>query len=158
MRGRITPVTAFLLSFRHSTSSPIYCALCGHVPCSCSCLHVLPRTACVPSLLMCLAHVQAFDEQPHLQMLKELFTQIFATPKRHHKSKPFFDHVISFSYADNRIWFRNYQVRAMRHEAPSDTMGRAELGTDVCGQASDTRQACSCGCLCAAVCVPVVLL
>ena len=25
--------------------------------------------------------------------------QAFATPKRHHKSKPFFDHVISFSVA-----------------------------------------------------------
>jgi hypothetical protein len=54
---------------------------------------------------------QAFDEQPHLQLLKELFTHMFATPKRHHKSKPFFDHVISFTVADNRIWFRNYQAR-----------------------------------------------
>jgi len=53
---------------------------------------------------------KAFDEQPHLQLLKEIFTQMFATPKRHHKSKPFFDHVLSFSVADGRIWFRNYQV------------------------------------------------
>ena len=36
--------------------------------------------------------------------------QVFATPKRHHKSKPFFDHVLSFSVADGRIWLRNYQV------------------------------------------------
>jgi ribosome biogenesis protein BRX1 len=36
--------------------------------------------------------------------------QIFAVPRRHHKSKPFFDHVLSFSVADGRIWFRNYQV------------------------------------------------
>lgn len=35
---------------------------------------------------------------------------MFATPKRHHKSKPFFDHVLSFSVADGRIWLRNYQV------------------------------------------------
>lgn len=51
-----------------------------------------------------------FDEQPHLQLLKEMLTQIFGTPKRHHKSKPFFDHVLSFSVADNRVWFRNYQL------------------------------------------------
>jgi len=38
--------------------------------------------------------------------------QIFATPRRHYKSKPFFDHVMSFTYADGRVWFRNYQVRA----------------------------------------------
>ncbi|KIY92755.1 hypothetical protein MNEG_15208 [Monoraphidium neglectum] len=89
----------------------------------------------------------AFDQEPHLQLLKELFTQllkelftevnagwltrphevswrgmarrgvacatcrrIFSTPRRHHKSKPFFDHVISFTHADGRVWFRNYQV------------------------------------------------
>jgi ribosome biogenesis protein BRX1 len=51
-----------------------------------------------------------FDEQPHLQLLKEVFTQVFATPKRHHKSKPFFDHVLNFSVTDGRIWLRNYQV------------------------------------------------
>ena len=56
---------------------------------------------------MCL---QAFDEQPHLQLLKEMLMHIFATPKRHSKSKPFHDHVISFSVADNRVWLRNYQV------------------------------------------------
>lgn len=53
---------------------------------------------------------KAFDEQPHLQLLKELLTQMFATPRRHHKAKPFFDHVITFTVADGRIWFRNYQV------------------------------------------------
>jgi hypothetical protein len=52
----------------------------------------------------------AFDEEPHLQVLKELLTHVFATPRRHHKSKPFFDHVLSFSWADGRVWFRNYQV------------------------------------------------
>ena len=42
--------------------------------------------------------------------MKELMQQIFVTPKKHPKSKPFFDHVISFSWCDNRIWLRNYQV------------------------------------------------
>ena len=55
-------------------------------------------------------HEQAFDEQPHLQLLKEMLTHTFATPKRHSKSKPFHDHVVSFSMADNRVWLRNYQV------------------------------------------------
>lgn len=55
--------------------------------------------------------VQAFDEQPHLQLLKEMLTHAFATPKRHPKSKPFLDHVINFSVAEGRIWLRNYQVR-----------------------------------------------
>lgn len=40
---------------------------------------------------------------------------VFATPKRHHKSKPFFDHVIAFTIADGRVWLRNYQV--LRHHA-----------------------------------------
>jgi hypothetical protein len=45
------------------------------------------------------------------QVMKELFAQIFGTPKNHRKAKPFVDHVLSFSLADNRIWIRNYQVR-----------------------------------------------
>jgi len=51
-----------------------------------------------------------FDEQPHWQLLKELFTQTFSTPNYHPKSQPFVDHVFSFSIADNRIWFRNFQI------------------------------------------------
>ena len=54
---------------------------------------------------------QAFDEQPHLHLLKEMFVQAFATPKRHPRSKPFLDHVLAFSVADGRIWIRNYQAR-----------------------------------------------
>lgn len=47
---------------------------------------------------------------PLLQVMKELLQQMFVTPKGHPKSKPFFDHVISFSWCDNRIWLRNYQL------------------------------------------------
>ena len=39
-----------------------------------------------------------------------MLNQAFNTPKNHPKSKPFIDHVISFSYYDGRIWFRNYQI------------------------------------------------
>ena len=76
----------------------------------------------------------AFDEQPHLQVLKEMFTQMFATPHRHHKSKPFFDHVISFSVADGRIWMRNYQVTpdpGVKKAGPQD-VSLVEVGPRAC--------------------------
>lgn len=51
-----------------------------------------------------------FDVEPHYALLKELFTQIFSTPRHHPKSQPFVDHVLTFTIADHRIWFRNYQI------------------------------------------------
>ncbi|KAJ0013039.1 hypothetical protein NQD34_017373 [Periophthalmus magnuspinnatus] len=52
-----------------------------------------------------------FDREPHYALLKELFIQgTFSTPRYHPKSQPFVDHVITFTIADNRIWFRNYQI------------------------------------------------
>lgn len=39
--------------------------------------------------------------------------QIFSTPCYHPKSKPFIDHILSFSIEDNRIWFRNFQVNTL---------------------------------------------
>jgi ribosome biogenesis protein BRX1 len=51
-----------------------------------------------------------FDTLPYLQLLKELFSQVWGTPKGHPKAKPFVDHVISFFWLDNRIWFRNFQL------------------------------------------------
>jgi len=53
---------------------------------------------------------KAFDEQPHLSLIKELLKQMFATPNMHPKSKPFYDHVLGFTYLDGRIWFRNFQI------------------------------------------------
>lgn len=52
----------------------------------------------------------AFDSAPHLLLMKELLTQALGAPKGHPKVKPFVDHVLSFFWADNRVWFRNYQV------------------------------------------------
>jgi len=51
-----------------------------------------------------------FDREPHLQLLKEQLGQMFSTPRSNKKIKPFFDHVINFTYCDGRIWMRNYQV------------------------------------------------
>jgi ribosome biogenesis protein BRX1 len=59
-------------------------------------------------------HILSFDPQfetsPHLQLIKHLLTSAFAVPPTSRKMKPFVDHVLSFTIADDRIWFRNYQV------------------------------------------------
>lgn len=52
----------------------------------------------------------AFDGAPHWRLIKEMLMRAFAVPRRHPKSKPFVDHVVSFSIADGRVWVRNYQV------------------------------------------------
>ncbi|PHH65418.1 hypothetical protein CDD81_2522 [Ophiocordyceps australis] len=52
----------------------------------------------------------AFDKQPHLRVIKELFLHTFGVPQGARKSKPFIDHVMGFSVADGKIWVRNYQI------------------------------------------------
>ncbi|KAL6866371.1 Ribosome biogenesis protein brx1 [Amphichorda felina] len=52
----------------------------------------------------------AFEKQPHLRVIKELFTHTFGVPQGARKSKPFIDHVMSFSVADGKIWVRSYQI------------------------------------------------
>ena len=52
----------------------------------------------------------AFEKEPYLQVVKELFTHIFGVPQGARKSKPFVDHVLGFSVADGKIWIRNYQI------------------------------------------------
>jgi ribosome biogenesis protein BRX1 len=61
-----------------------------------------------------------FDSEPAYQLLKELFTQVFGSPKGHPKVKPFTDHVLSFFILDNRIWFRNYQIVYQTNEAAEE--------------------------------------
>eukprot|EP01006_Ploeotia_vitrea_P009532 TRINITY_DN225_c0_g1_i1.p1 TRINITY_DN225_c0_g1~~TRINITY_DN225_c0_g1_i1.p1 ORF type:complete len:370 (+),score=41.98 TRINITY_DN225_c0_g1_i1:92-1201(+) len=53
---------------------------------------------------------QAFESQQHLRVLKPLIVDIFGTPRRHHFSRPFIDHIFCFFWLDERIWFRNYQI------------------------------------------------
>jgi len=53
---------------------------------------------------------QTFDSAPNYSLLKEMFTQTFSTPCHHPRCQPFIDHVFNFSVADDRIWFRNYQI------------------------------------------------
>merc|ERR1719187_746406 len=74
-------------------------------------MHELKMTGnCLKGSRPLLSFDKLFEREPHLRLLKELFTQIFGTPNHHPKSQPFFDHVLTFSIADNRIWFRNYQI------------------------------------------------
>lgn len=51
-----------------------------------------------------------FDMDPTLQLIKEIFTQIYGTPAGHPKSKPFVDHIMNFSLLDGKIWFRHFQI------------------------------------------------
>lgn len=53
---------------------------------------------------------KGFEERPHFALLKEMFTQIFGVPRLARRSKPFIDHVISFSILDGKVWFRHYQI------------------------------------------------
>lgn len=52
----------------------------------------------------------AFDQEPHLLLIKELFTHTFGVPKGARKSKPFVDHIMGFTVAEGRIWIRCYQI------------------------------------------------
>ena len=46
----------------------------------------------------------------YLGLVKEMLSHVFNTPRYHPKSKPFYDHVISFNNVNNSIFFRNYQI------------------------------------------------
>lgn len=69
--------------------------------------------------------------------LTRLDPQTFSTPREHPKSKPFFDHILSFNLADGRIWFRNFQIvnhgkdkkeaAALKHRG-EDTLELVEVG------------------------------
>lgn len=73
-----------------------------------------------------------FDAEPHLQVIKAVLSQIFATPPMHHKKKPFFDHVLSFSVVDNRVWIRNYQVSSDKKVSSKEDLTLIEVGPRVC--------------------------
>ncbi|KPM10358.1 ribosome biogenesis protein BRX1-like protein [Sarcoptes scabiei] len=65
---------------------------------------------CLKSSRPFLSFDEKFEREPHYALIRELFSQIFGIPKSYPKSQPFFDHVLSFTILDNRIWFRNYQI------------------------------------------------
>lgn len=46
---------------------------------------------------------ESFTRLGHLKLMKELFVDIFGTPRGHPKSKPFVDRVMCFYYADKKV-------------------------------------------------------
>ena len=52
---------------------------------------------------------KSFEEEEHLKLLKEMFTQCFNSPRGHPKTRPFYDHEICFYNIDNQIFIRVYQ-------------------------------------------------
>lgn len=62
----------------------------------------------------------AFDKEPHLMVIKELFYHIFGVPQGARKSKPFVDHVMGFTVADGKIWVRNYQINEVEKTVKAD--------------------------------------
>ncbi|CAR25292.1 Ribosome biogenesis protein BRX1 [Lachancea thermotolerans] len=51
-----------------------------------------------------------FDSSPHFKLIKELFIHNFGVPPHARKSKPFIDHVMSFSIVDDKVWVRTYEI------------------------------------------------
>jgi ribosome biogenesis protein BRX1 len=51
-----------------------------------------------------------FDTHAHTRVIKELLTHTFGVPETSRKVKPFVDHVMAFTIADNKIWIRCYQI------------------------------------------------
>ncbi|KAH7160606.1 Brix domain-containing protein [Dactylonectria macrodidyma] len=66
----------------------------------------------------------AFETQPHLRVIKELFLHTFGVPEGARKSKPFIDHVMGFSFADGKIWVRNYQVNEVESSKTDEEEGK----------------------------------
>lgn len=73
----------------------------------------------------------AFDTQPHLKVIKELFYHAFGVPQGARKSKPFVDHVMGFSVADGKIWVRNYQIAEAEKSVVKGADEKVEKDSDL---------------------------
>lgn len=84
----------------------------------------------------------AFDSQPHLQVIKEMFLHTFGVPQGARKSKPFIDHVMGFSFADGKIWVRNYQIseeEASLVENNDDNSKKTKAGSSKTGANTEIK-------------------
>ncbi|KAI9730536.1 MAG: Ribosome biogenesis protein brx1 [Cirrosporium novae-zelandiae] len=68
-----------------------------------------------------------FDSQPHLRVIKQLLQNVFGVPKGARKTKPFIDHVMGFTVADNKIWVRCYQINETESNGNKDADGDVEM-------------------------------
>ncbi|CCU80675.1 putative brix domain-containing protein 2 [Blumeria hordei DH14] len=80
----------------------------------------------------------SFDSKPHLRLLKEIFLQVFGVPKGARKSKPFIDHVMSFTIADGKIWVRNYQINEVEAAKTTVSPDQVKSRETKNGKSSDT--------------------
>ncbi|EJU04287.1 Brix-domain-containing protein [Dacryopinax primogenitus] len=62
---------------------------------------------------------EGFDSSENWRLIKEVFTQIFGVPPSARRTKPFIDHILTFSLVDDKIWFRNFQILEKDPENPS---------------------------------------
>lgn len=72
---------------------------------------------------------KSFNALPHFALIKEMFIHTFGVPPKARKSKPFVDHVMTFSIVDNKIWVRNYQISETEELKESD-VARGEVDAD----------------------------
>lgn len=78
---------------------------------------------------------KAFDKEPHLRLLKEIFNHIFGVPKGARKVKPFVDHVMGFTIADGKIWIRCYQI----NETEASKLNKATGGEEEVAPTSTSK-------------------
>lgn len=69
-----------------------------------------------------------FADTPYLKLMKEMFVQVWGTPRNHPKSKPFHDHCLTFHWSDNKVWIRNYQIFSVKFSSRTDEQTLIEVG------------------------------
>lgn len=72
---------------------------------------------------------KSFDGEEHWKLAKELFIQQFGVPPQARKSKPFIDHVMTFSIVDGKVWVRNYQINE-KEELKQDEELKEDIKVD----------------------------
>lgn len=66
---------------------------------------------------------QSFETHDHLKSIRKLLEETFIVPDNTKAAKPFFDHIIAFSYLDGKIWLRTYQIISEEEEVKLAEVG-----------------------------------
>lgn len=82
---------------------------------------------CLKGTRPILSFDKSFELNEHYKLIKELFVHTFGVPPNARKSKPFIDHVMTFSIVDNKIWVRNYQINETAEAKESKDLNPEEL-------------------------------
>lgn len=69
-----------------------------------------------------------FETHEYLKVMRELFLQVWGTPRYHPKSKPFHDHVLSFLWLDGKVWIRHYQIFSPKFTTKIEHQNLREVG------------------------------